>query len=360
MSLPVTELYALQGVGLFFLLFFFLPARVRGEGQDNKTRGTEQKHKPSDRDRSANPKDEQQMVRSLAEEMSAPTTNNTPADKVLANKDAVVVQSTHLTAAAAKGQVARQATPKHAVVGKIPINEAVALVVQAPHEKHPDISLRSSSSTQEQAVAEYPDNCMHTAGMIDHCLMEIPSSKVTLESIFALIDIDQSGSVNIEEISNAIGQDLRDRGQLQELLPDLMSGLPSYLFVIAQGDPAEPHKVNVTSEHWVTYWLCQTKPLQMAKLFELQRLISETAFVPSADASGAPAETEDQVDAAAAEEVQMDNLINQMVGFTAKVPASAAHCVWFWLFVYLTLSAAHCHSLSQSHSHTHYHLYLLF
>lgn len=266
---------------------------------------------PKEGDRSAKPKDELQMVRSLAEELSAPTTNNAPADKVLANKDAVVV-------------------------------------------------LRSSSSTLEEPVAEYPDNCMHAAGLIDHCLTQTPSSEVTPESIYALIDIDHSGSVNIEEISNAIGQDLRDRGKLQELFPDLMSGLPSDLFVIAQGDPAEPHKVNVTLEHWVTYWLGQTKPLRMAKLSELQRLISETAFVPSADASGAPAETEDQVDAAAAEEVQMDNLINQMVGFTAKVPASAAHCVWFWLFVYLTLSAAHCHSLSQSHSHTHTHLYLFF
>ena len=176
-------------------------------------------------ERSANPKDEQQMVRSLAEELSAPTTNSTPADIVLANKDAVVVQSTHLTAAAAKGQVglARQATSKHAAVGKIPIKEATALVVQAPHEKHADKLLRSSRSTQEEAVAEYPDNCIHTAGLIDHCLTEIPSSEVTPESIFALIDIDQSGSVNIEEISNAIGQDLRDRGQLQELFPDLMN-----------------------------------------------------------------------------------------------------------------------------------------
>ena len=96
-------------------------------------------------------------------------------------------------------------------------------------------------------------------------------------TVFTLLDIDSSGAVSIMEIGQRLGQDLRDRAALQELFPDLMSGKPSDLFLIAGGESGHPERVNVSRENWDVYWEMIEETLRRTKLHQLhQRIIDQS------------------------------------------------------------------------------------
>ena len=168
------------------------------------------------------------------------------------------------------------------------------------------------------------------------------AATVAPTTVFALLSEDWSGYLTIPQISRKLGHDLRDRGAftsvstshslllylclpaaasyylpllplrqsclltislaglLQNLLPDLMSGKPSDLFLIAGGNPAEPHLVKVSSEHWAEYWkrieridpdLYRTKLSELYQMIQITQSGEAVAFhSPSAGAQGLWAE----------------------------------------------------------------------
>ena len=98
----------------------------------------------------------------------------------------------------------------------------------------------------------------------------------TAAAVFAMLDVDGSGILTIAEISQKLGQDMRDREQLQILFPDLMTGKPSDLFVVAHGDLSKPHLVAVGAEDWNTYWNMIGSDVALEKLTLLRQLVNQT------------------------------------------------------------------------------------
>ena len=97
----------------------------------------------------------------------------------------------------------------------------------------------------------------------------------TAAAVFAMLDVDGSGILTIAEISQKLGQDMRDHERLQNLFPDLMTGKPSDLFVVAHGDLSKPHLVAVGAEDWNTYWDMIGSDVALEKLTLLRQLVKQ-------------------------------------------------------------------------------------
>ena len=157
-------------------------------------------------------------------------------------------------------------------------------------------------------------------------------------AVFALLDVDKSEAISIQEISDKLGHDLRDREALQQLFPDLMSGKHSDLFLIAAGDPQHPDQVRVSADDWSIYWQLIEPSLRRSKLEELlQLVVSQRASAASEETRVLenlqmryPAATEPQIGRALATSKghggRACRWLGQVVGLTPSIQPNTRVC----------------------------------